>query len=159
MAAGAVTLASTLAVANQECAAQEVGSEVATREAAVTAAREAIQSEVRAFYRDLAARDWPTLLSHFWPAKITARWEPPVESGSWIADREDAPPNAVGSGSASGRRADACAGDGARAPWADVRIEGRWARVLVAHCAAKTDELWLLDVNGRWKIVRLILGG
>src|SRR3954467_7912853 len=40
----------------------------------------AIRGEALAFYRDLAARDTPALLNHFWPAKIAARWEPPFES-------------------------------------------------------------------------------
>src|SRR5690349_341508 len=45
--------------------------------------RDAIVAEVSAFYRDLRARQWAPLLDHFWPAKITAHWEPPVADPAW----------------------------------------------------------------------------
>jgi hypothetical protein len=150
----AVAVAMTLAVPHGPCAAQGV----ASSDPASEAAGEEIRGEVRAFYRDLKARDWATVLIHFWPAKITARWEPPTESGSWNHGSTDAPSDARGSGSTSERPAYACARDSARELRPDVRIEGRWARVMVTHCATNADELWLLDVNGRWKIVRLVLG-
>jgi len=51
-------------------------------------AKARIAMEVRAFERDLAAKDWNAVLGHFWPAKITARWEPPVENEEWMPRRQ-----------------------------------------------------------------------
>jgi hypothetical protein len=122
----------------------------AQTDSSLATARAAILIETRAFQRDLAARDWNGLLLHFWPAKITARWEPPVENPTWA--QLSVPGRAtVGSGSAS--RTANC-----RADVPAVAVVGRWARVLLPTCAARPMDLWLLDVNGHWKIVRLDLG-
>jgi hypothetical protein len=93
-------------------------------------AEEAIRTEARAFYRDLASQDTPALLNHFWPAKIAARWEPPFESA--------AP---------------------GRTPLlsTELRIARPWARAMVPRCAEGSDELWFLEFDGSWKIVRLSL--
>jgi hypothetical protein len=117
-------------------------------------AAEAIRGEVRAFYRDLALQDWPTLLTHFWPAKITARWEPPFPS------REKSLPtlSAAAIGGGLPAVAEGCARGDAAVARSEIGIAGRWARLSVARCPGSPDELWLLDVNGSWKIVRLVLG-
>jgi hypothetical protein len=120
-------------------------------------ARSLITAEVRAFHRDLAGRNWNALLTHFWPAKITSRWEPPVDNPVWASASPSASP-AIGSGGAH-PAAQRCSGDDDLT----VAIVGRWARVLVPLCAARPGgrqndqprELWMLAVGGRWKIVRL----
>jgi hypothetical protein len=115
---------------------------------------EAVRAEARAFYRDLAARDAPALLDHFWPAKIAARWEPPFDAAparSPLLSAAIVPP----ARGATGR----CATGNAAVARADVRIAGSWARALVPRCTGHDDELWFLEFDGRWKIVRLALGG
>lgn len=109
-------------------------------------AQAAILDEMRAFYRDLDDRNWNAMLSHFIPAKVTARWTPPADSSAWA--RLDVPPPAA-EGKASGA--------GRCALRASVAIVGDWARVRARRCAAPPDEAWLLRVSGRWKIVHLIL--
>ena len=127
--------------------------------------REAILAEVSAFYRDLRARQWAALLDHFWPAKITARWEPPLADPAW----QDSP-RAAGARPEDGS---ACAcpiddADGAPAS-TEIHVVETWARVLVSPCRTQSagprareehglEELWLLHVNGRWKIVHLTNG-
>jgi len=115
-------------------------------------AEEAIRAEARAFYRDLAARDTPALLDHFWPAKVAARWEPPFESRP-----EPHPAMVAAAIVGTARGAPACAGPDAAVARAGLRIEGAWARAIVPRCPDGDDELWLLDFQGHWKIVRLVL--
>jgi hypothetical protein len=124
--------------------------------------REAILAEVSAFYRDLHARQWGALLDHFWPAKITARWEPPVADPAW---QDSARP-----GSALAEDASACVcpiDDGNGTPAStEIHVVTAWARMLVSPCRTQAtgpkareehglEELWLLHVNDRWKIVHL----
>jgi hypothetical protein len=118
-------------------------------------AEEAIRAEARAFYRDLASQDAPALLNHFWPAKIAARWEPPFESpaprGPPLLSTAIFPPGR--SASPQG-----CAAADAALALADLRIERPWARAMVPRCPEGSDELWFLEFDGSWKIVRLTLG-
>jgi hypothetical protein len=113
-------------------------------------AEEAIRAEARAFYRDLASQDTPALLNHFWPAKIAARWEPPFESAA--PRRTPLLSTAIVSRAPQG--CDAGAEAMARA---ELRIERPWARAMVPRCAEGSDELWFLEFDGSWKIVRLSL--
>jgi hypothetical protein len=106
-----------------------------------SAAVTVIRDEVNAFYRDLDARRWSPLLDHFLPAKVTARWAPPTDDSTWSTLA--APPPA--------RESERCA------PRTTVAVVGDWARVRARRCAAGVDELWLLRVSGRWKIVHLAL--
>src|SRR5918911_4511218 len=46
-------------------------------------AQAAVMDEIRAFYRDLDDGNWAALLTHFLPAKVTARWAPPSASDPW----------------------------------------------------------------------------
>jgi len=119
-------------------------------------AEAAIRAEARGFYRDLAARDTPSLLNHFWPAKIAARWEPPFESK---APPKPALVSTAIVGTARGAPARECAPSEAAVARADVSVAGTWARVLVPRCPGGDDELWLLEFQGLWKIVRLTLSG
>src|SRR5438105_855165 len=127
--------------------------------------REAILAEVSAFYRDLRARQWAALLDHFWPAKITARWEPPVADPAW----QDSP--RPGSAPAEGASTCACPiDDGSGTPAStEIHVVEAWARMLVSRCRTQAagpnereehrlEELWLLHLNGRWKIVHLASG-
>lgn len=118
------------------------------------AAEAAIRDEARGFYRDLAARNTPALLDHFWPAKVAARWEPPFESP---APQRPAVVSAAIVGTARG--APVCAAPDAAVARAVLTVEGTWARAIVPRCPDGDDELWLLQFQGRWKIVRLTLSG
>jgi hypothetical protein len=102
-----------------------------------------IVGEMRAFYRDLDRQNWPALLDHFLPAKVTARWVPPITNRMWA---ELATP------------AISVADDSQRCELRmSVAIVGDWARVRVRRCALSVDEAWLLHVSGHWKIVHLVL--
>jgi hypothetical protein len=132
--------------------------------------RDAIAAELRAFYGDVHARRWPDVLDHFLPAKVTARWAPPVTATAWaLAEPAVAAldPARIGSGGPP------CAGAANGGTQARVAVVGTWARVVVAACAGggrqwnarssgtmpgARDEFWLLRVSGRWKIVHLDLG-
>jgi hypothetical protein len=106
-------------------------------------AETAIRAEARGFYRDLAARDTPSLLNHFWPAKIAARWEPPFES--------PAPPKPALVSTAivgTARGAPACAAPDAAVAKADLNIAGNSARMIVPRCPDGNDEMWLLELQG-----------
>jgi hypothetical protein len=123
--------------------------------------REAILAEVSAFYRDLRARQSAPLLEHFWPAKITSRWQPPVADPAW----QESPPPA--DAPAEDVSACPCPIDDAHGSPAstEVHVVAAWARVLVSSCLQpvgsraigeqRVTELWLLHVSGRWKIVHL----
>jgi hypothetical protein len=113
-------------------------------------AEEAIRAEARAFYRDLLAHDTPALLNHFWPAKIAARWAPPFEPHP----PRDPPLLAAAIAASPPKR---CTTGDVAVSLAEVRVEGPWARAMVPRCAGESDELWLLEFAGSWKIVRLAL--
>lgn len=109
-----------------------------------SAAEAMILDEMRAFYRDLDDGNWAALLDHFLPAKVTARWVPPVASREW-ARLEAPPPTPDGSASAS----DHCV------PRTAVAVVGDWARLLARRCSAPVDEAWFFRMSGHWKIVHL----
>lgn len=136
-----------------------------------SADRNAVVAEVRAFYGDVHAKRWADVLDHFLPAKVTARWAPPVMSAVWTS-----PETAVVAADPTrpASRGARCGGAGSDAERAlMVAVVGAWARVVVPRCAGggadgsahrsdatsgARDELWLLRVSGRWKIVHLELG-
>ncbi|HVE79405.1 MAG TPA: hypothetical protein VNA89_11110 [Gemmatimonadaceae bacterium] len=133
------------------------------------AERVAIAAEVRALYADVHAKSWANVLNHFLPAKVTARWAPPVTAPAWALPQPTvAATDATRLGSGGG--ADCADTVDGRGQVMTVGVVGSWARVLVADCAsgrgapgthaassdsAARDELWLLRVSGRWKIVHL----
>jgi hypothetical protein len=103
--------------------------------------RAAVAAEVAAFYRDLRTRQWAALLDHFWPAKITARWEPPLADRAWQRAPEDARAPAKGSRAPTRPCLAAAANDAPDVtPSADVRVVGAWARVLVTRCGERSAE-------------------
>jgi hypothetical protein len=139
----------------------------AVRHDGSAADRAAIVAEVRAFYADVEARRWANVLDHFLPAKVTARWAPPVGTEAWRSLVPSSPPRdttRLGSGGEPG-----CVGGGAERTLR-VAVVGEWARVIADDCAGGVhgptrggraragDELWLLRVSGRWKIVHLESG-
>jgi hypothetical protein len=109
-----------------------------------SAAEAMVLDEMRAFYRDLGDHNWPSLLDHFLPAKVAARWAPPTADRAWADLAAPASETVAG---ASGH----CA------PPAAVVIVGNWARVLVRRGVAGVDEAWLLHMGSHWKIVHLVL--
>lgn len=125
-----------------------IGAAVAQTDASPSAtARSAVVREARAFQRDLASRNWNALLDHFWPAKVTARWESPFDSDLKVEFR---PPARARNSATTVQRP--C---GEIEPI--VETAGRWARVVLPECGSPAAELWMFEMNGRWKIVRLEL--
>jgi hypothetical protein len=121
---------------------------------------DAVLAEVSMFYRDLHAKQWAALVDHFWPAKIAARRQPPVEDPAWQNAPLDRSGAAAGSSSCT-YAIDAAVGAPASA---EIRVVAQWARVLVSRPMAAIgsnatevclEEFWLYSLNGRWKIVHL----
>jgi hypothetical protein len=116
-------------------------------DSAASAARIAIAEEMRAYYRDLHARDWNAIVTHFYPAKVTARFAVPDTRPEWMALEAPAPespaPNDV---------------RGVCAPRTAIAIVGKWARVRARRCSGELDEAWLYVMSGRWKIIHLESG-
>jgi hypothetical protein len=112
-----------------------------------SAARVMILEELRGYYRDLHDRNWTSIVTHFYPAKVTARFAVPDHDSVWIALAE--PP------AEPRESADA---HGYCLPNAAVAIVGRWARVRARRCTGEADEAWFYAMSGRWKIVHLVSG-
>jgi hypothetical protein len=122
--------------------------------AAATRDTEAVVAAVVAFYRDLAVGDPARLTDHFWPSKVVSGgdvppWlaEAPVPTGG-LAWR---PPAGAPSVQVEGRGLEAISAE----------VHGRWARVEVAFrspagASPARDHLWLVALDGRWGIVRLV---
>jgi hypothetical protein len=107
----------------------------------------AIGTELRAYYRDLHDRNWSSIVTHFYPAKVTARFAVPSTQPDWMALAAPADePRAV---------ADA---HGYCAPRAAIVIVGNWARVRARRCTGELDEAWFYEMSGRWKIIHLESG-
>lgn len=102
-----------------------------------------IIEELRATYRDIDDRNWTSLLTHFWPAKVTARFAAPTDSSAWR--RLAAPPPIAPS-----------APDHRCAPRATVALFGSWSRVLARRCDEAVIEAWFYLMGGHWKIVHLV---
>jgi len=115
--------------------------------AADSAARAQILEELRGYYRDLHDRNWSSIITHFYPAKVTARFAVPDADGAWIALADPA--------AEPHESADA---HGYCVPNAAIAIVGHWARVRARRCTGETDEAWFYSMSGRWKIVHLESG-
>lgn len=107
----------------------------------------AIVSELRAYYRDLHDRNWTSIVTHFYPAKVTARFAVPDGNSAWAALA--APP--VEPHESPDFR-------GYCAPNATVVVVGHWARVRARRCGGELDEAWFYSMSGRWKIIHLVSG-
>lgn len=107
----------------------------------------AIGDEMRAYYRDLHDRDWSAIVTHFYPAKVTARFAVPDTHPDWVA--LSAPP-AEPRGESDAR--DFCV------PRAAIVVVGNWARVRARRCTGEVDEAWFYVMSGKWKIIHLESG-
>jgi hypothetical protein len=106
-----------------------------------------IGDELRAYYRDLHDRNWSAIVSHFYPAKVTARFAVPDRQPEWMAlEAPAAEPHTV---------PDA---HGYCAPHAAIAVVGNWARVRARRCTGELDEAWFYAMSGKWKIIHLDSG-
>jgi hypothetical protein len=112
-----------------------------------SAAVAAIVGELDALYRDLDDDNWTTLVTHFYPAKVTARFAVPDHDPAWLA---------LAAPTLDTRAPTTFSGH--CAPAAAVAIVGSWARVRARRCTGSIDELWFYSMSGRWKIIHLIFG-
>ncbi|MEP7065232.1 MAG: hypothetical protein ABI889_04295 [Gemmatimonadota bacterium] len=106
-----------------------------------------ILEELRGYYRDLHDRNWTSIVTHFYPAKVTARFAVPDHDSRWIALAM--PP--LDSRESTHAR-------GYCDPSAAVVTVGHWARVRTRRCSGEADELWMYSMSGRWKIIHLESG-
>ena len=121
--------------------------QVAHTQRADSAASIVILDELRAYYRDLHDRNWTSIVTHFYPAKVTARYAVPDDDRAWIALA--APPI---------EPHESPDFHGYCVPNTTVAVVGYWARVRVRRCTGELDEAWFYSMSGRWKIIHLISG-
>jgi hypothetical protein len=112
-----------------------------------SAARAMIFEELRGYYRDLHDRNWTSIVTHFYPAKVTARFAVPDNEPAWAAL---AMPPFEPHGSVDAH--------GYCPPNAAIAIVGHWARVLARRCGGEADEAWFYSMSGRWKMIHLVSG-
>ena len=120
---------------------------VALRSNADSAASAQILEELRGYYRDLHDHDWTSIVTHFYPAKVTARFAVPDDDPGWSA-LATPPVEPHGSPDAHGY----CV------PNTAIAIVGHWARVRARRCTGEVDEAWFYSMSGRWKIIHLESG-
>jgi hypothetical protein len=106
-----------------------------------------ILQELRGYYRDLHDHNWTAIVTHFYPAKVTARFAVPDGDRAWAslplpAIEPHESPDAHGY----------CM------PNTAIAIVGHWARVRARRCTGEADEAWLYSMSGRWKIIHLVSG-
>jgi hypothetical protein len=119
----------------------------AQRIAADSAATVQILEELRGYYRDLHDRNWTSMVTHFYPAKVTARFAVPDRDSAWVALQ--VPPLAP---------RESPDVHGYCVPGTAIAIVGNWARVRARRCSGEADELWFYSMSGRWKIIHLESG-
>jgi hypothetical protein len=112
-----------------------------------SAATVAIVDEMRAYYRDLHDRNWTSIITHFYPAKVTARFAVPDADRAWIALA--APPSYPHESPGL---------HGYCVPNMAVAVVGHWARMRARRCTGELDEAWFYSMSGRWKIIHLVSG-
>jgi hypothetical protein len=106
-----------------------------------------ISEELRAFYRDLHDKNWTSIITHFYPAKVTARFAVPDTDPTWAAA---AAPAAEPHETPDSR--------GYCVPRSTIAIVGNWARVRTRRCTGELDEAWFYVMSGRWKMIHLVSG-
>ncbi|HEY2896373.1 MAG TPA: hypothetical protein VGJ12_04485 [Gemmatimonadaceae bacterium] len=112
-----------------------------------SAARSGILEELRGYYRDLHDRNWTSIVTHFYPAKVTARFAVPDENADWSALA--APPTEPHASTDA---------HGYCVPNTAIVVAGHWARVRARRCTGELDEFWFYSMSGRWKIIHLVSG-
>jgi hypothetical protein len=106
-----------------------------------------ISEELRAFYRDLHDRNWTSIITHFYPAKVTARFAVPDTDPAWsVLAAPPAEPHET---------PDA---HGYCLPRSTIAIVGNWARARTRRCTGELDEAWFYVMSGRWKMIHLVSG-
>jgi len=124
-----------------------------------------VLTELRAYYRDLSARDWTAFSEHFWPeATITTIWQPETEDSA-----------RVWTTSVPGFVEAAPAGPGSREIFEEsmlgsrITVSGELAQAWVAYRARfgdpgavaeweGVDAFTLVQHQGRWRIASLAFG-
>jgi hypothetical protein len=106
-----------------------------------------ISEELRGFYRDLHDRNWTSIITHFYPAKVTARFAVPDTDQVWAALA--APPAEPHESPDT---------HGYCLPHSAIAIVGNWARVRSRRCTGEVDEAWFYVMSGRWKIIHFVSG-
>lgn len=109
-----------------------------------------ILEELRAAYRDIDDKNWTDLITHFLPAKVTARFSPPTSSIAWSSLESPTPIPSSGPERAATEASYDCA------PHAAIAVVGSWARVLARRCDGPVFEAWFYFLSGHWKIVHLV---
>lgn len=112
-----------------------------------SAATVMILEELRGYYRDLHDRNWTSIVTHFYPAKVTARFAVPDQDPVWISLTDP-----------SIEARETSDAHGYCLPNATVAVVGHWARVRARRCTGELDEAWLYSMSGRWKIIHLESG-
>ncbi|HEX3234896.1 MAG TPA: hypothetical protein VHR41_11910 [Gemmatimonadales bacterium] len=118
--------------------------------------RAQIQTGLRAFYFNLAHRDWDALTADILPAKVVAhRPAPEVLLTKAGAARDAAERSTKADDSAM------CpAGQAALVDQAGIILDGDWAEVSVPRCGgspAGADEFRLIRFESRWRLVYIRL--
>jgi hypothetical protein len=112
-----------------------------------SAATAMIAEELHAFYRDLHDHNSTSMVTHFYPAKVTARFAVPATNPVWAS-------LAAPTTRSTPARPDA---HGYCSPQSAIVIVGNWARARSRRCTGELDEAWFYRMSARWKIVHLEL--
>jgi hypothetical protein len=146
-----VALLALLAISAARGAAQEPSAEVGF-------ARAHVQTTLRAFYRNLAQRDWEALTHDILAAKVVAH-RPAPEALIMAANPRGRDPSGAATLSTAAENL-ICASEAVpRVDRAIITFEGNWAEVSVPHCAplGGADEFRLIHFEERWRIVYINL--
>jgi hypothetical protein len=113
-------------------------------------ARAELRTTLRAFYFNLAHRDWEALAAQVLSAKVMASHPVPERLLTLAAHVAPADPSAECSSAAN-----------ARVDHATIGLDGDWAGALVPHCppapTARADEFRLVRFERRWRIIYIDL--
>jgi hypothetical protein len=113
-------------------------------------ARAELRTTLRAFYFNLAHRDWEALAAQVLSAKVMASHPVPERLLTLAAHVAPTDPSAECSSAAN-----------ARVDHATIALDGDWAGALVPHCppapTARADEFRLVRFERRWRIIYIDL--
>jgi hypothetical protein len=116
--------------------------------AQLDSARAQIHTTLRAFYFNLAHRDWEALAADILSAKVMASH--PAPASLLELERHPVPAEGVG---------DCSSGAASRIEKATITLDGDWAEASVPHCppTAAADEFRLVRFERRWRIIYIEL--
>jgi len=111
-------------------------------------ARAELRTTLRAFYFNLAHRDWEALAAQILSAKVMASHPMPERLLTFAAQATPADTSPDCSSAAN-----------ARVEHATIALDGDWARTLVPHCppTQRADEFRLVRFERRWRIIHIDL--